>query len=128
MSVTITAPINNFKKTTAPGWNYIFQLKRRDVTGIISNYYTNQTMVDITRSCHGEKKYTNLKLFYKYLKQVKVLQFKVEDVEIDNEITAFKLLLITKNKSNRIDFTEHSIINKWKNRKIIEHQHTIISH
>lgn len=115
-------------KTTISSWDYIFQLKKRDIKGIMSNYYTNSTMVNITRLCHEEKKYSNLKTFYKYLIQVKILQFKVEDVKIDNEITTFKLLLVTKNNLNGIDFTEHNIINKWRDSKIIEHHHTIISH
>mgnify|MGYP000701731068 CR=1 FL=1 len=115
-------------KTTSTSWDYIFQLKKKDVTGIMKNYFTDDTQINISRRCHGEKKYSNLKTFYNYLNQVQILQFNLEDIEIENEKSTFKLMLITKNKQNQIDFTQHNISNKWKGNKIIEHDHIIISY
>ncbi len=109
-------------------WNLIFLLRKGDISRVIAKYFTGKTLVEVTRYCKGEKLYSNLSIFCTYLKRIHVLQVNIQDIIIKEKEMSYTLFLITRNKNNQLDFTEHSIKNIWDGNQITDHIHTIRPH
>ncbi|MDY8137068.1 hypothetical protein [Aquimarina sp. 2201CG5-10] len=105
--------------------NYVYLGKLEDVLRL---FYTSNTLIRLNKDGIYLEPTSGKEAIKKALSAFKTIQYKVEDVIFNEEIISYKIYLITKNLENQIDFSEHIITNKWKNNKIYEHQHNIITH
>ncbi len=105
--------------------NYIYLGRLED---ILQLFYTSGTIIHLNKNGINTETTVGREAIKKALSAFKTMQYKVEDVFFNEETIGYKIFMVTKTIENQIDFTEHTIINTWKNNKVSKHQHIIITH
>jgi hypothetical protein len=110
-------------------FNHFFSmLKMGKIDNLITLFYNEQIFLSINNDEKVIQKNTANKIWLRATRNVHILQFKIVDIIKKGNKLSYKIYLITKNKENSIDFSLHSVTNKWEDNLITQHKHIIINH
>lgn len=103
----------------------LFSGNIEDITNL---YYDDEVvMIFNNKEKKTKEKSLGLGLLKEALEYLRILQFDVFDLKQAGNNMSYGIYMVTQNKDNTIDFSEHRIVNFWKNNRIEQHHHTIIN-
>ncbi len=107
--------------------HFLFLLFSGRIQELTALYYVDGAKVILNDEIGMRKKSFGIDMLNNSLNYLQILQFKVFDLKQGKDELSYGVYMVTRNEDNTIDFSEHHIINKWKNDRIQLHNHTIIN-
>jgi len=108
--------------------HFLSLLLSGNIQAVAAKYYDESVKVTLNESTEAKDKMSGISLLQQAMKYMQVLQFKVVDLRYTGNSLSYGVYLVTRNEDNVIDFSEHQIINKWRNNLIYCHNHIITNY
>lgn len=108
--------------------SFISLLMSGNIHDMMYKYYDDNVKVILNKNIAVKKKMSGIDLLQQTLSYMQILQFKVVDIRHTGNKLSYGIYLVTKDQDNSIDFSEHHIVNTWKDNLIYQHNHIIINH
>lgn len=109
---------------------FLILLKNLKIEEAIEMFVKDDVQINYT----GKQRRVLKTTWIRYLKAVllnkfnKVVQFKIESIDEEQDNMTFKIFMICKKYNNTFEFTEIRVINNWQENYINKTQYQLISH